>query len=275
MLIPQWLQTNPYRILRLPASASITDAHKAASAMRRMAVLELLNTIEVDVPSLGEVPRNETDIRAAVGRLESPSQRIADRLFWLHSAINTPDTDSLDDLRAHLKKAAWEHDQALQSLFSLYGSAETVDDPDAWTGPLKIWQKVIENDDYWKLSLVLDQLGTFEPRANADEVSALRAGAMAMASEPLLMLARQVAVANGDRKQLEASLRVLRSLSGTGDWAASARREILAPLFGFDIRKEECPAKSRELWQTDRAQALVLKQIAKFATMPSETSEPV
>jgi hypothetical protein len=226
MPVPQWLQANPFRILRLSADASIAETHKAASAMRRMTVLGMLNTSDADVPSLGDVPRTETDIRAAVGRLENPAQRIADRLFWIQSPIEKPETANAG---APLKKAAREHDEAWNGLVRIYTLRELPDDAAAWIAPLRLWQQTIENDDYWKLSIALDQLGAFEPPASADEFSGLRARAMMLASEPLIMLARQ-AVANGDRRALEMALRILRELSDTGDWPASARKEILAPL---------------------------------------------
>jgi hypothetical protein len=171
-----------------------------------------------------------------VGRLENPSLRIADRLFWLHSAINTPDTNIATDFRAPLKKAAWEHDQALRGLFTVYTSTKLEGDLQIWTVPLKKWQATIDSDDYWKLNVVLDQLGTFEPSATEDEIKALRAAAMMMASEPLLMLARH-AVASGDRKQLEASLGILLAFSDTGDWAKAARREILDPILSSVAEK--------------------------------------
>lgn len=229
MPVPQWLQTNPYRTLRLSANSSIADAHKAASAMRRMTILRVANIVEADIPSLGNVPRADTDILAAVGRLENPSHRIADRLFWFHYVTEESDADSSHDLRASLKSAGSEHDRALRDLFQIYTSPELGHDPTTWTEPLRIWQRNIANEDYWKLCLVLDQLGAFEPPASTDEVNNLRSNAMMMAAEPLLMLARQ-AVANDDGKQLESSLRVLRNLSDSGDWAALARKEILAPL---------------------------------------------
>lgn len=229
MPVPRWLQTNPYRILRLSANASMGDAHKAASAMRRRAVLGMTDVLEADIPSLGPLPRSDMDIRAAVGRLENPPQRLADRLFWFHSATDRAGGEAGGDLRVPLKRASWQHDQALGYLIQVCTSAEH--DPMAWVEPLRVWRQSVENDDYWKLSSVIEELGSFEPQVNRDEIRTLRGNAMMMASEPLLMLARE-AVAHDDRKQLEAALKVLRDLSDSGDWTTSARREILAPLTG-------------------------------------------
>ena len=231
MPIPQWLRENPYRVLRLSANASSGDAHRAASAMRKFALLGLENASDVDVPSLGEIGRSESDVRSAVGRLGNPSHRIADRLFWLHSATYQTNANASAESREPLKKAAWEHDQALKSLFLLYSSTSLSDDPSAWSNTLRKWHDCVTSDDYWKLASVLEELGTFEPSASSDEIRVLRGNAMLMASEPLLTIARQ-AVADDSRKELEAAMRILRDLADTGVWTASARKDIMAPVVG-------------------------------------------
>jgi len=199
--------------------------------MRRLTILGMATISDADTPPLGEVPRSEIDIRASLGRIENPAQRIVDRLFWLHTTTTRLEESHADDLRVPLKKAAWEHDQALNALFRTYTSATLSDNPSLWTEPLLAWRNTIESEDYWKLSSVLDQLGAFEPAASAEEFRTLRSSAMMMAVEPLLMFARQ-AVASDDRKQLKAVLRVLSDLSLTGDWTSMARQEVLAPLVG-------------------------------------------
>ena len=85
MSVPDWLKTNAYRVLRIPAGASLSDVHKAATNMRRAVRLGAVSATEADIAVLGEIPRTEADIRVATGRLENPTQRILDRLFWLHS----------------------------------------------------------------------------------------------------------------------------------------------------------------------------------------------
>jgi hypothetical protein len=197
--------------------------------MRKLALLGMESTSDVDIPSLGEIHRSESNIRSALGRLENPSHRIADRLFWLHSATERPDANASEDFREPLKKAAWDHDQALEGLFRLYSSTSLSDDPSAWSNALRKWNDCVTSDDYWKLSSVLEQLGTFEPSASADEIRALRGNAMLMASEPLLIIARQ-AIADDDRKELEAAIQILRDLISTGNWTAAARKDIMAPV---------------------------------------------
>jgi hypothetical protein len=51
--IPRWLKENSYRVLRLSANVTATDAHKAASSMRKMALLGVNNSSDSDFPALG------------------------------------------------------------------------------------------------------------------------------------------------------------------------------------------------------------------------------
>src|ERR1039458_5855194 len=84
MFVPDRLKTNAFRVLRLSADCTLSEIHKAAGSMRRAALLGLADTTEADMPRLGEIPRTEADIRAAIGRLENPVQRLSDRLFWFY-----------------------------------------------------------------------------------------------------------------------------------------------------------------------------------------------
>ena len=231
MLIPRSVQENPYRVLRLSVNATISDIHKAAAGMRRVALLGTTGTTDADLPYLGEIHRAEPDIRAAVGRLENPAHRIADRLFWLHnstvtvaSATTNPDAD----LRVPLKKAASDHDEALQSLFGVLCSEHSQVNIGSWITALRGWHQALSSEEYWKLSSYLDQLGGFEPAASIAEFAALRVNAVSLAAESLLMSARQAA-AQGDIGRLTTILNGLTESEDTGDWTIAARQEILAP----------------------------------------------
>src|ERR1700694_3233589 len=79
MFVPDRLKTNAYRVLRLSADATLSEIHKAAASMRRATALGIAGTTEADMPVLGEISRTEAEIRAAIGRLENPVQRISDR----------------------------------------------------------------------------------------------------------------------------------------------------------------------------------------------------
>jgi hypothetical protein len=73
MFVPESIQANPFRVLRLSANATATEIHKAAAGMRRAAMLRAVEPNAEDIPSLGALPRAEADIRAAVGKLENPA----------------------------------------------------------------------------------------------------------------------------------------------------------------------------------------------------------
>jgi hypothetical protein len=88
--------------------------------------LDAITVTEADVSALGDVPRSETDSRAAVGRIESPALRIIDRLFWLHSlGVTTSDDNSLK-----------KHDLALMALFDALSG--NLDEECAWK-----WARVL------------------------------------------------------------------------------------------------------------------------------------
>lgn len=229
MPIPRWLQENSYRVLGLSANITATDAHKAASAMRKLTLLGVSDTSESDFPALGPVSRTESALRSAIGRLENPSHRIADRLFWFHSsADDSPVEVDPDHAREPLKKAGRDHDLSLRFLFSLYSNPTSIPDRSAWTDALRTWQISISSEDYWKFTYVIEQLGGFEPAANTDEIRLLRSNALLMAAEPLMMMARQ-AVVDGEEQAIEVAIEILNDLSDTGAWTAAARKDILAP----------------------------------------------
>jgi hypothetical protein len=111
-LVPDSFRTNAYRVLRLSADATLSEIHKAAGSMRRAVLLGVANTTDADILLLGDISRTEADIRAAIGRLENPTQRLSDRLFWFHLApesrdAKTPASPSEPDA------VATNHDDAL------------------------------------------------------------------------------------------------------------------------------------------------------------------
>ncbi len=95
MLEPDWLASNGYRVLGVPASAGPKEVHAAAASLRRATSLGLQRTLATDPPELESVRRTEADIRAAVGRLENPAQRLQDRLFWFCSTEGADGHDQL------------------------------------------------------------------------------------------------------------------------------------------------------------------------------------
>jgi hypothetical protein len=228
MLPPNWLLENPFRILRLSANATSADAHKAASTMRRMAVLNAATLTESDLPSLGPLPRSETSIRSSLGRIESPALRIFDRLFWFHNTNSDDTVPSSDDPRAPLRHIAARHDDALHALLRLYQAERIPENPESWSSAFRIWHTVVLSGDYWRLSKTLDEFGSFEPPATEREFEALRQSAMLRAAEPLLSASREALIGQ-DEDALKAAVRILLALSDTGDWVHTARAEIFEP----------------------------------------------
>src|SRR6266436_5143949 len=84
MFVPDKFKTNAYRVLRLSANATLSEIHKAGAGMRRAVALGFADATKDDIPLLGDISRTEADIRAAIGRLENPIQRLSDRLLWFH-----------------------------------------------------------------------------------------------------------------------------------------------------------------------------------------------
>ena len=168
MFVPDRLKANAFRVLRLSADATLSDVHRAAGELRRAALLEANTATEADVPALGDVSRSEADIRAAVGRLENPEQRIADRLFWFYSVgVTTP-------VRQSLKK----HDLALREIFDTF--AGSLDEECIWrcARALRSWHQVVLDDDYWALVCEFETEGGFEPAAFPSEFEELRSKAV-------------------------------------------------------------------------------------------------
>ncbi len=227
MFVPTRLKTNAFRALRLSADATLSEIHKAAGGMRRAVSLGVANTIETDIPMLGELPRNEADIRAAIGRLENPTQRLSDRLFWFHLPhesrnAKTPARPSEPD------GGACAHDDALRGLFAAFEAGFDNAGVSAWTSALRAWHLVVADDDYWAYILRLEQEGAFEPAAYPSELDTLRDEAVCLAAEPLVVAGRD-ALARSDTATARRVVIAIGELSGTGLWATAAQHDIVAP----------------------------------------------
>ena len=156
MLVPDSLRTNPYRILRLSSDAPLSEIHKSAASLRREARLGIGETNATDVPFLGQACRTETDIRAAVGRLENPEQRLKDRLFWFHAVLPNIAAPTVVPEPVDAETAGIRHDNALRALINAIHS--DLDDAGVrlWVDALRAWHQVISDDNYWTLSLAIE-----------------------------------------------------------------------------------------------------------------------
>ena len=223
MSVPDWLKTNAYRVLRIPAGASLSEVHKAATSMRRSVLLGAVSSTEADIPVLGEIPRTEADIRVATGRLENPTQRIFDRLFWL------PSIDSAVSVRpGSVDTALWNHDEALRAIFAAFETRFDEAGIWAWARALRGWHQVVSDDDYWTHVLDLEHHGGFEPAAFPSEIEELRYKAVELAAEPLIMAGRDAVVRN-DAAVVRLILFTLEQMADTGLWASTAQQDIASP----------------------------------------------
>jgi hypothetical protein len=218
-MTPDTFRLNAYRVLRIPVSASASDTQKAAARMRQ-AEPGLYKTSEIDVPQLGDVPRGGADICAAVDRLGNPVHRLTDRLLWF---CKLPTPGSARHTSSAMDPAG--HDTALRAVFDAMRGR--LDEPGlaAWVKALRDWHAVTNDDDYWFLSLINEDQGGFEPMATTIEVDVVRAGAVRIAAEPLL-IAAHAALAAEDVDTVCRVLRALSELTDTGPWAATAIEEI-------------------------------------------------
>jgi hypothetical protein len=185
-----------------------------------------------DVPLLGSVPRAESDIRAAIGKLESPAQRLKARLFWFHSSLRpgglSLETDAGENPSPPLKQAASKHDQALCGLYEALMNASHDSAPASWVRVLREWHQATSSDEYRRLNSTLENLGAFEPPALISEIGELQAEAMLFGAEPLIMSARD-ALAAGDYQSVRNTLIALHQLQDTGRWSNIAQGEIITP----------------------------------------------
>ncbi len=241
MVVSDRLSNNAYRVLGLSASATLSEIHRAAATMRRSASLGIAETTEADMPVLGEVPRAEPDIRTAIGRLENPVQRVGDRLFWFH----LPHESLADGPVRHSQPdgSGRGHDEALHGLLAALGAV--LDDAGiaVWVRAIRTWHQVVSNDDYWALSLALEEQGAFEPPVLLSEIDALRDIAVGLAAEPLVVAARD-ALAKDDKSTVRRILASIEGLVDTGPWAAIAQLDIVSP--ALERFRELCRAVREE-----------------------------
>ena len=230
--VPDRFKMNSYRVLRISANATLSEIRSAAATMRRAAMLGVTSTSDTDGPLLGEVRRAESDIRTAEGRLENPQHRLSDRLFWFNLGFQAQTNETQNDSKISAtgpNKIPWKHDDALRTLFAALG--RDLDDAgiQAWLHALRAWHQVVSDDEYWGLSLELEERGCFEPAALPSEMDTLREGAVSLAAEPLLGAARDAVVRN-DTSIVARVLIALGGLANTGSWTIAAQEDISSPI---------------------------------------------
>jgi hypothetical protein len=229
--VPDHVRLNAFRVLGLSVHASALEAHKAAASLRRATALGAVAPQAADLPALGEVPRNEQDLRMAVGRLENPAHRVVDRLFWFHRPLGRPDVapgaDASPNALAELDSVARAHDAALYQLVAAHEAGTGAAALDVWVEALHHWHRLVSSQDYRHLCWAVEEQSAFEPMALPSEVAAAVDDAVRVASEPLASAARDAYLRREDALVL-AILVALTELEDTGPWAANVQAEILA-----------------------------------------------
>ena len=227
MLIPDRLKSNAYRVLGLSGNATLSEIHSVAGEMRRKVQLGLSQTTDLVYPSFGEVSRSESDIRAAMGRLGNPVQRLTDRLLWFHVL---PENHGIQTqtLLSQTAGVEWSHDEALRSIFGAIEAGFDEHGIAIWIGALRAWHKITCRDDYWAYIALVEQRGRFEPQPSPAEINTLRADAVGMAAEPLQMAASD-AVTRDDTQTLQRIMSTLNGLSDIGSWVGRVQHEIASP----------------------------------------------
>jgi hypothetical protein len=222
MMTPDALRLNGYRVLRVPASASAADIQKAADRMRQ-AEPGSYKTSEIDIPALGDVPRRDTDISAAVARLANPVQRLTDRLLWF---CKLPTPGRATNIASAMDPAG--HDAALRDVIHVTTKQGGLDESGLaeWVNALRAWHAVTSDDDYWFLSLINEDQGSFEAPASTQEVDAVRANAVRIAAEPLILAAREAALSVEDRDTVHRVLTAFSELRSTGPWVSAAMEDV-------------------------------------------------
>jgi archaellum component FlaC len=229
--VPDVLRINAFRVLRIPATAALSEIYKAAESMKRKASLGPVAMEVFDIPTLGTVPRAEADIRAATGRLTNPVLRLRERLFWFHAVPGGGDVRQPSPQRLPSdpsERAARMHDEALASVCVAQSIPLSDEFAEIWVKALLAWCECVFDDDYWAVVLNLEEQGGFEPIALPSEVDALRKDAVRLAAEGLVMAGRD-ALVRCDTLMLRRVLGALGDLNETGPWAMAAREDIASP----------------------------------------------
>jgi hypothetical protein len=252
MFVPDHLKSNAYRVLRVSANSTNSEIHKASASMKRAAKLGLVSTTEADMPLLGEIPRAEADIQTATSRLNNPLQRLRDRLFWFYLTPKLLDARTTSRLIETFRDnpeapAALSHDKALHVLFAAISSRLDDAGIQLWITALRAWHQVVSDDNYWSLTLALEERGAFEPAAFPSEIDVLRDDAVQLAAEAFVVAARD-ALARNELSTVRRVLGALQELSETGPWAARAQEDISSPALEqfqklCDAIRQECSSK--------------------------------
>jgi hypothetical protein len=236
MNIPSFFEGNAYRVLRLGAGAAISEAHEAASRMKRLAALDMLEDCadDRDRPELGSISRTEIDINSAISRLQQPKSRLLDRLFWFHFPSERIDEKKSSHLQGRFRGepqalVAILHDRALELLVQAVKLEVNETSAALWAETLSTWHDVISDEAYWALTSAIEERGQFEPVAFPSDIAELEEQAQKCILRELVRVAH-TALNSRDLSGLRALLTELMKLDRSGSLIRDTVDEIVSPL---------------------------------------------
>lgn len=223
-----------FRVLGLAAGASRREVSDAASSVRLALKVGVRKSFDADLAWLGQVGREESDVRDATGRLSEPSQRAFERLFWFEeppTALHVSNVEELGRAVSALSpdETGAPHDAALLALAGLVRLDPELSAPDAWARAFALWRRVFESEEFWPRLVAADLRGDFEQLATYAEVRKLRERAPRVVSRPVVERARDAAVRN-DAGECGRALGLLRGARLPPALLDEYERETLGPL---------------------------------------------
>jgi hypothetical protein len=182
-----------FRVLGLGARAAQGEVFDAASALRLALKVGVRKRFDGDAAWLGEVRREASDVRDAVGRLSEPRQRARERLFWFHLPAPPANVSTLAELTAAVEAlfaripvqaerlgdeaALALHDAALLALAGSVRLDPTLRETEAWARAFRLWHRLFGCEEFWSLLVAADLKGDYEQPVTFGEVAELRRAA--------------------------------------------------------------------------------------------------
>jgi hypothetical protein len=210
------LRPNAYRVLGLPGEATWEEIKRVAERLRGLESWGSWSS-PWDMPMLGTVRREPSDIDAAVARLADTTERLRDRLLWFHerdaeSAVSYLTTASIRDALEGWSTTTLpvaKHDASVVALLAALTLDHDVEDPALWNRMLREWAEATGRDEYWLEVMRVEMDGGFETPASLGDLRDLRDSALSQPAGVLLDRAR-AAILDGEGQIATRALGVLR-----------------------------------------------------------------
>ena len=199
--LPQ-LRTNPFRVLGLSASAGQADIFAAARRMRIFANPQEISSTQWDVPSLGALSRERTDIEHSVSQLSDPVTRLEHRQRWFaHVPPSLKKSWKLQGDPNELDPGVASHDRDLWQIAALLMSDPSMKRGDAWHDAFSAFFTSTSNPAYLSWMRQVEQEGRFDKVATASEMKFVADSVVMMVGEQLAEQARS-ALDHGARAEV-------------------------------------------------------------------------